>query len=424
MKQPEHLLATTRWAAMHNSAGAIWWDENYRRVRMWSGATGSDEASPCPDRLPASDFDHRQAFIGRGELPPLIISAPNRRSALGGSSTLKALFRCHQTLTPATQSVLETIGRYPLLKQNELALILGVSKPFVSQCMKSLRPLITQAKDTGGLILAPLGLRLLAGQAGFKPAIYAQLRRWPVTLAEGPGRAKEISLSMDHLLTRRDHARFSLDFMIGMYRAARKSAVLRVMSWDQECIYIFKNRKSPLPLPGKETTHRRVVPDAVGAVCVTTGGSSMPHTYLTTEFWLEIDRRQLRGSRFRRKLDQYYRARGGRAGLIGWLPRLLIVVEDDDEQRAQAIARRIRQLDQLYGRDLDVLITRRDLLRDREGYLDPTRKVWRRPQDWSTLTHAFNGLPLLTVDLSGAARLRARAARLRKLDKSTRGKTR
>jgi hypothetical protein len=336
---------------------------------------------------------------------------------------LKTLFRCHQKLTPTTQSVLETIGRYPLLNQSELALMLGVSKPFISQCMKSLGPLITQAKDTGGLILAPLGLRLLAGQAGFKAVIYAQLRRWPVTLTAGPGRAKEISLSMNHLLTRRDHARFSLDLMIGLYRAARQSAVLRVMSWDQECIYIFKNRKSPLPLPGKETTHRRVVPDAVGVVCVITRGSRLPHTYLTTEFWLEIDRGQLRGSRFRRKLAQYYRARGGRAGLIGWLPRLLIVVEDDDEQRAQTIARRIRQLDQLYGRDLDVLITRRDLLRDRDGYLDPTRRVWRRPQDWSTLAHAFNGLPVLTVELSSAAQFRARAARLHKLAKPKRGKT-
>jgi hypothetical protein len=98
-----------------------------------------------------------------------------------------------------------------------------------------------------------------------------------------------------------------------------------------------------------------------------------------TPFWLEVDRGTTRGARLWEKLRRYYRAGGGAPGLRGRAERILIVVPRDDEARLQQLRRRLRDLDGRYHMQLDVLLTRLDLIEDAPGRLDPSRKAWRTP---------------------------------------------
>ena len=63
------------------------------------------------------------------------------------------------------------------------------------------------------------------------------------------------------------------------------------------------------------------------------------------------------------------------------MPRLLIVVEHQDEPRLAYLRQRLRRLNQQYQMELDVRLTRADLLATRSGGLDPTRPKWRTLDD-------------------------------------------
>jgi hypothetical protein len=256
--------------------------------------------------------------------------------------------------------------------------------------------------------LSPQGLKLLGTQAGFAAREYAILRRWPIQVPPKPDKRHAIELSTKNFKKHAAHARMALDFMLGLIQVAGRLP-LYLVTWDLEYLYVFRNRQGPVLVPGSERSHQTVIPDAVGSVSVT-----LPEgTAQVTEFWLEIDRGQLRGTRLRRKLAKYYQARGGYAGTLGWLPRLLIVVRDGDERRAQALARRIRQLDGLYGRRLDVLIARNDQMRRPDQIIDPARQIWRRPGNWSELAFAFEGLQVLQSQPANPPNLHLRPVRRR-----------
>jgi hypothetical protein len=119
------------------------------------------------------------------------------------------------------------------------------------------------------------------------------------------------------------------------------------------------------------------------------GSSESGSTAVDTHFWLEIDRHTVRGEALSKKLARYYEVGGPREGWIGRQARILIVVERDDEGRLQSIRRRLLALNAQYRAQLDVRLTRVDLLDDGQEGLDPTRKVWRTLES-SAFVSAFN----------------------------------
>jgi len=77
-------------------------------------------------------------------------------------------------------------------------------------------------------------------------------------------------------------------------------------------------------------------------------------------------------------------------------PLLLIVVERDDEARLQALRRRIMWLNGHYRLQLDVRLTRADLLDDGKNKLNPTKPVWRTVEA-SEFGYAFDQPAWLTT---------------------------
>jgi hypothetical protein len=281
-------------------------------------------------------------------------------------------------MRPSALRLLQTIGRLPLLTLNELADLLDVSRRQAYRCREEIRELVDVVGEQRELALNGDGIALLAFQSGISLETYARLRRWRLRWewVDGDWLARH---SIDRLLKCYKHHRLVLNFLIGLVRAAKRRPQIRLTSWDREFLYLFPDRTAPVPKPGQKIQGRWVIPDAIGTAHVSwpANGANAARRY-ETEFWLEIDRGGTQGKRLEEKLSRYYAARGGMSSTMGWLPRLLIVVERNDEGRAQLFARRIAELDR-HGRQLDVVITRLDLLETAGGDLDPTLKVWRRP---------------------------------------------
>ena len=106
-----------------------------------------------------------------------------------------------------------------------------------------------------------------------------------------------------------------------------------------------------------------------------------PTHYADTTFWLEVDRGTERGRALLDKLARYYRHAHRQWPWDRALPRLLIVVEHQDESRLGYLRQRLRRLNQKYQMELDVRLTRADLLATGSGGLDPTRPKWRTLDD-------------------------------------------
>jgi hypothetical protein len=107
-----------------------------------------------------------------------------------------------------------------------------------------------------------------------------------------------------------------------------------------------------------------------------------------------VDRHTEKGAALMNKLARFYHYRLTQP----WysrdadLPRLLILVEQDDEARLQALRRRLLTLNQRWHTELNVRLSRVDLLADGKGKLDPTRKAWRTLES-SEFGFAFDRQP-------------------------------
>ncbi len=386
-QRPGKLFTTTRDHVIEQHANErAWWNENFQRVALWSGAYGTTNSTERPDRLSPSDENHRPTFTPRGPTPYEPCQRATRREQMPEVSS--GLISTHQQLSPIHRKLLDLIARHPLIRRGDI-INLGYDKSSLSRNLADMKKLWQETGDDRGLILSPRGIRLLSAQAGFEPAEYAKLRGWPVEKAVPEGRKRALlGLREKALAEKKKHWRMILNFMIGLARA-KKYAPLRLEEWDAETAYVVRSRSSPVHDPSKkDNSHLIIVPDAIGKVSITLPDGQKAQT----EFWLEIDRGSIRGRRLNRKIEKYFRARSTYAGMIGWLPKLLIVVEHDYERRARRLAGEIRKLNKRYGRTLDALIAREDQLTRPNGDLDPTLPRWRRANDWSQLVYAFDGL--------------------------------
>jgi len=237
-----------------------------------------------------------------------------------------------------------------------------------------------------GYVMTSWGLELLAAQAGFSSGEYAKLRHWPVR-TEG----RVVHYAVEGMLACREHTRLVLDFLVGLRRYG-EGINLRLLTWDHvQCLLEFLFRSAPEKPPKRRGSEPprleppRVSPDGMGQVRVF---SPTVKQYTDTTFWLEVDRSTEKGKALWSKLDRYYRIQNVNPKVRSW-PRLLIVVERDDEARLQALRRRLIWLNKHYHIQLNVRLTRADLLDDGKSKLDPTRKAWRT-LDSSEFVYAFD----------------------------------
>jgi hypothetical protein len=392
-RTPEKLYATTQSALVNQPYSARpWWNERFGRTALWGGAVGDETASPKPSRIPPGQPGHTSPLISPVRKPETRQDHQRRHGLLGRhrGTASGQLVSDHLQVSWLGRELLGTIGRYPLLVPSELAAVLSVTRANIYASLSALvqQGLITRlAGDGRGYVLTGRGIALLAAQAGIAVHTYAGLRRWPLQWEWKEGR-RELVYSIGALLANRAHTRLVAEFMLGLLRLGQLEPRFKLAHWDREYLVWLTD--------GRLTAERAwVVPDAVGAVQIRSRPDQQGDGQVT-EFWLEVDRGSTKGRQLWRKLARYYEARSGQS-----LPRLLIVVERDDEARAQALRRRLNYLNTLHGRRLDVLITRVDLLELSRGRFDPARKVWRRPERWSELTCAFHGLPLRSLPLDG-----------------------
>ena len=396
-RKPLHLYATTHGTLIGQPAGLrLWRNEKFDTVALFSGVSGDRNLVSKPTRIRPGFPGHYPPLTKAAEREPL--PATHRKMGLvawsSGNKFEKAnLIRIHLGLTHIARRVLYTIGRFPLLKATELAEILHVTDWSVYKSLKQLKAqalIKAVAAGQGGYALTGLGVALLAGQAGLPTVNFASLCQWP--LVYDPD-SRRYDLSVDRLTDHYAHTRLGLDLLLSLVRLERRDSRFRLLRWEQESLYRFFDQRAKNQPQAGRVQEAFLIPDAVGTLLVCSAASARKKGPLAeTEFLIEVDRDQKDGLPLYTKLKRYYEARGSQRGTRGWLPRVLIVVERDNEARAQALRRRFQHLNRYYGM-LDVLVTRVDLIATPSGQLDLSRKVWRRPDRWTMMTYAFNGLP-------------------------------
>ncbi len=388
-----------------------WWDERGQMRSLW-GAVATFES---PSQKPKShiggwwgqlatqdeDTDSLSASIQLRVKRPGVISwangfKPRLGKKLNQDEMLVQLIRLHLCLSLREREFLAALGRYPLASKSELSVILRRVLTDVSHGFERLqafqlveRTLWDKDAETApapgnnaspkGYVLTWLGVTLLAAQVGFfEPSEYARLMNWPVKEENA-----QLRYSVEAWLTNAEHYRTVLDFLVGLRRAG-KSHRLALFLWDHlDCQQEMPTEVRPLKGRGWRLLRQAwVIPDATGTV---RAFGAIATQYVDTPFWLEVDRRGQRGKALWEKLNRYYK----KGGAVGRSPRLLIVVARDNEARLQSLRRRLLVLNERYGRQLDVRLTRLDLLTDEKGKLDPARRVWRRPEA-SEFVEAFD----------------------------------
>jgi hypothetical protein len=414
----KRMRMTTRSALGRHPEERRWWDERGRQTLLWGGIATFE----APARRPETPLGGWWGGLASDDLaadprPVPIRRAVRRRGLIRWASAFRPrpdqkpsrdelmadLVRLHLRLSAREREFLAEVGRYPLISKKELATVLGRSLDDVSHGFTDLLslnlveriardPAVTSprrapkpsgqpspdaraAGDRGGTsshVLTWLGVALLAAQAGFEPVEYARLMNWPVNKENG-----RLCYSVEAWLASAEHNRLVLEFLVGLRRHGPARG-LSLLYWDHLGCRQALPLEKPLPKGrGWRLLHQGwVIPDAMGTVRLPAETAARQ---VDIAFWLEVDRGSQRGAQLWEKLRRYYRLGGARGGLVGHLPRLLFVVEGEDEARLQAVRRRLLMLNQQYGIRLDARLTRVDLLRNEKGQLDPTRRVWRTP---------------------------------------------
>ncbi len=381
---PLYLRLTTREALRLPESERPWWNEHREAI---SGSWNVRIAFERPSLLPAGIESGWWGEMAKDEGEVIRLGTPLtlKRKPAGllkwaARSTVPAarLVRDQQAVSMRALGLLNRVGQYPLITTGELAIILGQTYKNIGVGLKELQDhgLIDHPKaDEDGYTLTHHGLALLAGQAGMTPTEYAQLRHWPVR-REG----RQVHYAVGALLACRAHTQLVLDFLVGLRRFGPR-AHLKLRAWDHvQCIHEFPFesdwRRSKSSPARSRSDARRVIPDANGIV---RAFGEKPTQFVDTTFWLEVDRHTEKGAALMNKLSRFYRYRLTQP----WyrrdedLPWLLIVVERNDEARLQALRRRLLALNQRWRTELNVRLSRTDLLDDGRGKLDPTKKAWR-----------------------------------------------
>lgn len=386
-------LRITTYAALAHSAvlERPWWNERGQQTQLWGGLMAASQPSPRPTSAWGGGWnprgDNAQVFAS---LPPSI--QPHKPSLLAwagqpkqAENLLATLVRLQLKVSAQGRRLLERVGEYPLITSNELAIVTGLTadtvRPGLNE-IESLGLIGHPAPDETGYVLTWLGVAWLAAQAGHAPNAYAALMRWPMRRDEA-GRPR---YSAEAMLANRKHTRCIMGFLIGLrHYGPRQRLALRV--WDHvQCMREFPTSATSRGRGPRSLQPARVLPDALGQV---RSFGEKATQFVDTDFWLEVDLGTKQGRALTDQLKRFYLVGGPRDGLFGRSARILIIVARDDEARLQKLRRRIRALNKRYHTQLDVRLTRLDLLEDEGGRLNPTRKVWRTPES-SEFVDAFN----------------------------------
>jgi hypothetical protein len=379
------LRMTTRLMLMRPRRERSWWNERGQLTALWGGVSPFE--SPC--LKPRNEHWWGEIAPSEAEADPAHSPLVMKRKSAGviqasarSNAGSARVIRDHLAVSARGREILDRVGQYPLISIGELAIVLKVSEQNIFAGMKQLRQfeLVWCPVDKTSYVLTGRGLVLLAAQAGHSVVEYAELRRWPVQF-----NGQQFEYSTSALLASRDHDRLVLDFLVGLRRYGERVR-LALVTWDHvQCLYEFPVSDVSRLLPSLRALQARVIPDAGGTVRVFREGEKS----IEISFWLEIDRHGRRGHALMRKLARYYQAGSGGRGVMRNLPRLLVVVQQNDEARLRKLQRRFITLDKYYGVRLDARLTRVDLLKGDQGGIDPTRPVWRTPES-SLFISAFD----------------------------------
>ncbi len=384
----------------------VWKDEHGQRmVPPWQAGHWFQTISAPPG------LDSRP-WLGGKPVPPASPSPSARKHAarkhfVSGLTAERAqknrqaaLLYAQRTLSARGRNLLAPIGQYPLIQPKDLAIVLGRSRQAINsglQDLLELKLIEHPATQEPGYVLTSPGLALLAANVGMRPAEYARLRHWP-TRPEGHA----LAYSAQGLLACQAHTRLVLDFLVGLRRYGPR-ARLGLVAWEHvDCLYEYPFETltgAPSKRPPKDAKDdvyhaphpavTRIIPDATGIVVA--AGDSLDQV-ADTSFWLEVDRGTERGRALLDKFTRYYRHAQRLPPWERQLPRLLIVVEHNDQPRLDYLCRRLIALEKRYKFELDVRLTRADRLATSRHGLDPTRKVWRTLHNTAEAC-AFNQLP-------------------------------
>ena len=193
---------------------------------------------------------------------------------LEGTGSLSEFARIALTLKPLTKQLLDEIAAHPLLKRQDLAMLLRVSLRRIRSALAEMRPLKLVEVHEERYLIAPRGQQYLAQVAGFGNAVgrYARARGW------GNG--------FDSLLRHWEHTQAENDFFLTLARVARAHG--HRLTWLSEL-------EARLYYEAGQDWHS-FLPDGRG-------------TYIAGrkryEFALEMDRSRSSLERFRGKFAEY-----------------------------------------------------------------------------------------------------------------------
>jgi hypothetical protein len=359
-----------------------WWNERRQVTALWGGVVTCTRPSRRP-ALPFSGWwgDSAPDEVAANEPAPIDSSSTLTASQSIGMRTagVKQLLEIHQTISLKARELLDRVGQYPLISSGDLAAVMAFSDRHVQAGMQELvnYRLVEVLPPTQGHVLTWLGLCLLAAQVGIPPIEYARHRGWPLEQTQAG-----TVYAVGWLDAVRAHTNLVLDFLVGLCRHGAPR--LTLVRWDHvQCLFELPARSHQEQISGLERL-RAIAPDATGTVQILRSNGSLAEL----PFWLEVDRGSIHGQKLADKLTRYYQLGGTWDGLAGNLPRLLIMVERGGEGRLQTLCRRLRMLNERFRTQLDVRLSRADLLADEHDRLNPTKPAWRTV-DASKFVDAF-----------------------------------
>ena len=269
-------------------------------------------------------------------------------------------------LSPAEKRTLDLISDWPWISMKDLAGLLGVSDPRVTQLVNPLEGLglAVRPSDAGGrLALTDRGLALLARRD--RTSVGVAKRRWSIALedAEAPLEWRNVSGRRTRQLLRHvEHTAAVHGFLAGL------TAQARLLGWEI----------AQLDPPRRASRHfrhddrmRAVNPDAFGLM--RRGETRWP-------FFLEWERRAVRPSTMATRLAPYLRYYSSHRPTDDHGTRPSVLVVFDDEIAQTHFLRVAREEIDRTRVNVPLWVSHREAI----DALGPLGRAWREPGDWQS----------------------------------------
>ncbi len=269
-------------------------------------------------------------------------------------------------LSPAEKRTLDLISDWPWISMKDLAGLLGVSDPRVTQLVNPLEGLGLAARpsDAGGrLVLTDRGLALLARRD--RTSVGVARRRWSIALedAEAPLEWRNVSGRRTRQLLRHVEHTAAVHLFL-----AALTAQARLLGW--EIVQLDPPRRASRHFR-HEDRMRAVNPDAFGLL--RRGETRWP-------FFLEWERRAVRPSTMATRLAPYLRYYSSHRPTDDHGVRPSVLVVFDDEIAQTHFLRVAREEIDRTRVDVPLWVSHREAI----DALGPLGRAWREPGDWQS----------------------------------------